>query len=250
LDRVAGYALSISNPNHLYVANLSGSVVLWNWKTGCKLWVAPKKWPIRAIAVTQLVDTDYDTVFTTETEQHPKNGPTDHVIARQFYKGATTATAVSLWRTPQTLLFLRLLNRGDVIFAASDQSVVMGNFNSGFLKKYGDRLDDPSTFPKRYIWRDQNFNELLTSFDAQARPQVSGGPTGKSNKRDNIMYDVVCGGVQGNIYIYEDFLRKVEKKEDKLATEITLTPRVIRWHREAVATVKWSLDGKPVPLFY
>jgi NET1-associated nuclear protein 1 (U3 small nucleolar RNA-associated protein 17) len=245
LDSVIAYALSSTHPSRLYVANMSGSLILWDWQIGKEIMVVPKKWPIRALAVTQLYGTTHDTVFTIETEHRGEDKQSDHIVSRQFLpdkRGATVTTHVPIFFLHnQDLLFLKIVDGGNTIFASSSQTMIIGNVKSELLSSGID--SNPLLFNRRYIWRELQSNEALTCLDAKVRSRPVGHNLARSNKLNAEMYDLVCGGVRGTIYIYEDILHKLEEREAK-PNKSLLVPTLFKWHREAVGAVKWSLDGE------
>jgi NET1-associated nuclear protein 1 (U3 small nucleolar RNA-associated protein 17) len=248
LDIIAAYALSATNPNHLYVANAAGSIILWDWQTGREVLTIPMKWPIRALSVAQVHGTNYDTLFTIETQTSSVEGLVDHIVARQVRPGKSTATHTSLWHwIRKDILFLKVLDGGNVIFAACTERLVMGNVSSEYVGAQS-RLDWHK-FAERYTWREQTSGEALTCLDAQARPRPADQPVDRSNKLSHMSYDLVCGDVLGTTYIYDNFLYRMEERERKKKVE-PLSPRVHKWHREAVNTVKWSLDGKHCTMLF
>lgn len=57
--------------------------------------------------------------------------------------------------------------------------------------------------------------------------------------------DVVVGDVHGMLFLHSDLLRNlVNIKKADAGPAINLVPQKMHWHRQAVNTVKWSLDGK------
>jgi len=65
--------------------------------------------------------------------------------------------------------------------------------------------------------------------------------------------DVVIGGAKGMIFVYEDLLNNlVQSERASKASEpaADLKPRILHWHRQAVGTVRWSLDGMATDLLY
>jgi NET1-associated nuclear protein 1 (U3 small nucleolar RNA-associated protein 17) len=243
---VAAYALSITHPGRLYIANKTGGIALWDWQNGKEILAVPPKWPIRALVVAQLYGTTYDTAFTLEIEQINEDTTNDRIVSRHFLtdkSGNTISTHVPLfWTENQDLLFLKVVDNGNVIFAASAKKMFIGNVKSELLNN---RIDeDPLSFDHRYIWRILDSNDPLTCMDAKARPRPAEHKLDRSNLLNAKMYDLVCGGVYGDIYVYEDIIHKMEENETKQSSSL-LAPRLMRWHREAVGAVKWSLDGKP-----
>jgi NET1-associated nuclear protein 1 (U3 small nucleolar RNA-associated protein 17) len=248
LETVASYALSVTHPNRLYVATEAGSIALWDWQSGREILAVPPKWPIRAMVVTQLYGTTYDTVFTLETERINENIKNDRIVSRHFLtdkNGQTVSTHVPLfWVENQDLLFLQVVDDGNAIFAASAQKMFFGNIKSELVNSNVD--EDPLSFDRRYIWRILESNDPLTCFDAKVRSRPADHKLDRSNLLNAKMYDLVCGGIYGDIFIYEDVLHKLEENEVKPNSSL-LAPRLMRWHREAVGAVKWSLDGMLIP---
>jgi NET1-associated nuclear protein 1 (U3 small nucleolar RNA-associated protein 17) len=54
---------------------------------------------------------------------------------------------------------------------------------------------------------------------------------------------IAVGNKKGEVLIYDNILDQFEKLEAEGSNK-TPHARVLRWHREAPSTVKWSKDGK------
>ncbi|KAF2432367.1 WD40 repeat-like protein [Tothia fuscella] len=244
-DTVTSYALSSTNPNHIYVAHSAGDIILWDWTSGGEVLTIPSKWAIRAVTIAKVHRTEYDTIFTIESEK-TKNGVRDHIVARHVLWKAAKTTEMSLyrWKRDDPLLFLKVLDGGNVIFAASAKELVVGSDGH----HHGDSDDelDPIKFKERYTWREQPSTVDITCLDAEARPRHTDQDVKRSDKLGQMKYNLVYGDAQGSTYIYEDILHKMEQREQNKKLEKSLKPRVDRWHREAVSTVKWSLDSNYV----
>ncbi|KAI9872810.1 MAG: hypothetical protein M1830_001174, partial [Pleopsidium flavum] len=79
----------------------------------------------------------------------------------------------------------------------------------------------------------------VESFRTNSEKPKSRKPSSQSS------IDIVAGGVKGGIYIYRDLLERLIQKERLAQTgrALDLSASLHHWHREAVSTVKWSLDG-------
>ncbi len=136
----------------------------------------------------------------------------------------------------EPLTSLKILDDGNVIVATSGTKVIIGTTEAA---------DKPSLKDIVYVWREIECSEWITSIDVQVehadapvRPQI---PHSVGNG-----LNIVVGGLKGAIFIYENILRKLIKKETSstMLKREEINPRRLHWHRNAVAAVKWSADGE------
>lgn len=231
ISDIVTYALSPSNPNFLYVATSSSDMVLFDWTTGKKIKKSSITLPISAIAVVQIPGTKQDTLFTIQREDS-ESGLRDHVTVQNI-----SSPSARLFFVPmQTLRHLKVLNNGGIIIAASQTQLCIGTLGGAPL----DASTDFEDLPSRYVWRTLKTIEPVNCLDVQTRTVSASGMLTKQR----LVVDLVFGNLSGKIVIYEDVLFKLEENEKLKGRDAVLKPIVNHWHREAPATVKWSLDGK------
>ena len=155
-------------------------------------------------------------------------------------KDATVETDLAtLLKYEEPLALLRVLDGGRVIVAVSGRKILVGTTSDP---------DQPALQALAYIWREIICSEIITSLDIRSKHDNE--PIKKFKGAGNVIIpaiDIVVGGLQGAIFIYEDILRRIVSKEHKSqeGAKDVLLPRKLHWHRNAVSAVKWSKDGMP-----
>lgn len=147
---------------------------------------------------------------------------------------AANTDVVTLLKYEETLSSFQVLEGGRIIVAAAGSHVLLG---------YCEAPDVPTLQDLSYVWRVMECPEWVASIDARNRPRPEMVAEKKAGNRETV--DIAIGGHQGSIYIYEDLLAKLIRKEHfpNKATAGDITSRRLHWHRNSVLAVKWSLDG-------
>lgn len=150
---------------------------------------------------------------------------------------AVKADFVTLLVYKKALTSLKVLGGGKVIVVTSGTKVIIGSTEAA---------DDSALKDIAYLWREIECSEWITSIDVQIDHLEE--PTAESEKppSDANGLNIVVGGFKGAIFIYEDILRRLKTMEDPVHKSINhqVNPRRLHWHRNSVAAVKWSTDGK------
>lgn len=209
----------------------SQQIVLFDWITGKEVKQSASTLPISAIAIAGISENKQDTLFAIQREES-EEGFRDHITVQSISSPVVRLFFVSM----QTLKFLKVLDSGRTIIAASETQLCIGSL-SGATFKTSTELSD---LPSRYVWRTLKSVEPVTCLDVQVRTASSSG----SSKKQRLIVDLVFGNLKGEIIVYEDIVHKLEENEKLKSKDVALKPIVSHWHREAPATVKWSLDGK------
>jgi NET1-associated nuclear protein 1 (U3 small nucleolar RNA-associated protein 17) len=236
IREVVTYSLSLSNSNFLYAVTASREVVLLDWTTGKEIKKSASVMPISAIAIAQISKTNQDTLFAIQREES-EDGLRDHITVQDISSPAVRLFFVSM----QSLRHLQVLDHGRMIIAASETQICIGTLTGSPL----DASTELADLPSRYVWRTLKAIEPVTCLDAQIRTASSSG----SSKKQRLICDLVFGNLKGEVIVYEDILFKLEENEKLKGKDMALKPIVNHWHREAPATVKWSLDGEYNPDF-
>jgi NET1-associated nuclear protein 1 (U3 small nucleolar RNA-associated protein 17) len=121
----------------------------------------------------------------------------------------------TIYTSKDSLSHLRV--EGQFIVAATSTKLVVGK-----------RIASETS--SRYDFVEITVSAGVTSLECR----VESSESKKKARTENI--SVAVGNVSGEIFLYENVY-----PSDKSAE--SLTPRTLHWHREAVATVKWSKDG-------
>ncbi|KEQ79216.1 WD40 repeat-like protein [Aureobasidium pullulans EXF-150] len=121
----------------------------------------------------------------------------------------------TIYTSKDALSHLRI--EGDFVVAATSTKLVVGKRIAS--------ADSP-----RYDFVEITVSAGVTSLECR----IESSESKKKAKTENVT--VAVGNVSGEIFLYENVY-----PSDKSAE--SLTPRTLHWHREAVATLKWSKDG-------
>lgn len=238
---ISGYAFSTTHHNILYVSTFSGLIYKWNWIEGKKIarWDISSQIANLGTAASTMTESDEDIVYTID-----KKGKWT-ITAHKLMAGdqASKTQLVTLYRSPQPISGLRVVEGGRALIATSENLLMIGVINGS---------DRTSLISTTYVWRQVTLPEWITCFDVRVAfnaVQSIGANSEKLKSRNSSFrssIEIVAGGAKGEIYIYKDLLEKLIQKErlDKTGRAVDLAASLQHWHREAVSTVKWSLDGK------
>lgn len=238
--RIITYCLSPTSPNLVWVAFSDGAVYCVEWTSGAgsdQYWSISSTGCIHMTVASMLsAGRRRDVVFTTESrkdggwritanELAPPNGPI-HTVARTIYSST------------QKVNFLKTAREGSVVAAASRRRILVGVLRS----------DEYDTIDKiRYEFRVFESTDFISSLDLKVSERQKPQNTKVAAPKRLPIVDIVVGDVKGTIFLHNDLwlnLGETTKvKHKKLAPGISLMPQKLHWHRQAVHTVKWSLDG-------
>ncbi|KAG9238068.1 WD repeat-containing protein-like protein [Amylocarpus encephaloides] len=237
--RIVAYCLSPTTPNTIWVACSDGSIYNVDWATGSG---ASQSWKVSStgcihmtVASIESVGRRRDVVLTAE----PGKTEGSRITANELTSpGSGIATvARTIYTSKSEIGFLKTACEGSVIVAAAGNKVIIGHI----------RLFDFDTVDKiRYEFRMFESPSAISSLDVKAVPGTAERPKKTPAKVVPIpIADLTVGDVRGAIFVHNDILRKLHLSQGSApkAQGANLTPRKYHWHRQAVNTVKWSLDG-------
>lgn len=240
--RIIAYCLSPTNPNTIWVACSDGAIYSIDWTSGTG---ADQYWGISstgcihmAVASMESAGRRRDVVFTTEIRKDGGWRITANELAAP--NGPVDTTARTIYTSNQRIHFLKTAREGSIIVAASEKRILLGGLRS---KEYDtvDRI--------RYEFRTFESTDPICSLDVRVSDRSTTGTTKKSPKLDKTpVVDVIVGDVKGSIFVHDDLLSNLIKSQTANAPGINLIPRKLHWHRKAVHSNKWSLDGMECPL--
>ncbi|MCJ1273115.1 hypothetical protein MMC21_000904 [Puttea exsequens] len=256
-ENISAFALSISNPNQLYLSTNAGTIELWDFIEGARIFTWKLSSSIFSLATAQL---DAGLRKPTGGDIEGKNndpgtavrkikGEVVYVIdkkgdgpwmmsAHRLRKGEDVGKSevTTLFKQEKALSPCKVLEGGQIIVATSGEQLIIGTST----------LPEPSNLRElSYVWRILECPEWVASFDVRLRPthKSDQGSKNKSLLRDAL--DVAIGGLKGSIYIYDDILKKLFRKEraSRSGNPENIDSRRLHWHRNSVLAVNWSLDG-------
>lgn len=175
-----------------------------------------------------------DVVFTTELRKD-NNGW--RITANELAppNGPIATVARTIYTSTQRINFLKTANEGSVIIAASESRILLGSLRS----------TEYDTINKiRYEFRVFESTDLVSSLDLRVSDRKTlGEQKSKKSAKKIPVVDVVVGDVKGSIFVHNDLLANLIQSQAGNAPGMSLMPRKLHWHRQAVYSVKWSLDG-------
>ena len=168
-----------------------------------------------------------------------KRDAKEWILSDHIFHGkgeATEADTQTLFKHDDGLTGLQVLLGGKVIVTTSRHKLIIGTSDSS-------APEDVSKI--KHVWRVVESPEWIRSFDVRSRPSDRTSKKHLSKGGFLEAIDIVIGGLRGTIHIYEDLYLKLVRKENagKAGNLETIASRNLHWHRNAVMTVKWSLDG-------
>lgn len=217
---VVALALNPQDKDQLYTATKSGSIEKWNWRDGSYL----GGWRISSdiFLSTTTSSGENDLLYTIDRKHGRQWLLTAHRLTQSDPKPITEVK--TLFRYEQALSGLKVLESGRIIIVTSGPQLIVGVSEIPCPQKLNE---------VRYVWRIFRCPDWIVSFDARC--------TGQEQRRSSI--DIVIGDMRGVVYVYENFLDFLSKAEKGVITAVH--SRRLHWHRNAVFSVKWSMDGKP-----
>ncbi|KAL6705772.1 NET1-associated nuclear protein 1 [Coniothyrium glycines] len=234
---LTAYALSSTKPNQAYVADSNGLVTLWDWVNSTKI----GRWEIGDTVRNMIVITQPESK---EDFVYCHEAGTSHVINVHALRTKSQTSKTDLKRVLKTSAAIRglqVLHQGKYIIVATADSIMVGKR----LKPTRTALQD-----FEYVWREFKFSKRITTFSAYIREPEDTGKGKKAAQDQRDILDIAVGEETGVIYLFENILATfaaVEKsqkdKKERADNAENLRPKRLHWHRDAVGSVKWSLDG-------
>jgi NET1-associated nuclear protein 1 (U3 small nucleolar RNA-associated protein 17) len=235
---VTAYALSATKPSQVYVADSNGLITLWNWADGTKV----GRWDIgatvRNMAVIAQPGLDEDLVYCHEAGK----GHIVNVHALRTKAQASKTELKRVLKTTSAITNVQVLLQGKYVILSTAETVTIGKR----LKASRTAVQD-----FEYVWREVKFSKRITTCHTYFRqPEVSEkGKKTADHERD--ILDLAVGDEEGAVLLFENMLASFAaiepaQKGDKIMTDSaeSFRPKRFHWHRDAVGSVKWSLDGK------
>jgi NET1-associated nuclear protein 1 (U3 small nucleolar RNA-associated protein 17) len=234
---LTAYALSSTKPNQIYAADSKGLITLWDWVNGSKV----GRWDIgaqvRNMTVITQPESDEDLVYCHEA------GDT-HILNIHALRTKAQASQTDLKRVLKTNSAIRdiqVLLQGKYVIVASTDSITVGKR----VKVSKTALQD-----FEYVWREIMFSKRVTTFSAYFREPLETAKAKKAAQDQRDVLDLAVGDETGVIFLFEDILASFaavegsqKGKKGRSDNADTFRPKRLHWHRDAVGSVKWSLDG-------
>ena len=238
---ISASSLSQVNPHILYVSTFAGTIYRFDWTEGKRLARWDVSSQITGLATAASPDADEDIVYTIDRSERRGNWM---LTAHKLMAGnkASSSELSTLCRSQEPITGLKGLEGGRYLVVTFGKRLMIGQRNESYQAAFATTT---------YTWREITVPERITCFDARLpdhpAPQQSTGLKPKSlGVASKSAVDIVVGNAKGEIYIYQNLLDQLIRRErsDRAGKAASLAGSLQHWHREAVSTVKWSLDGK------
>ncbi len=239
--RIITYCLSPTQIHILWVACSDGSIFSVDWTTGAG---ADQFWGISStgciymtVASMSSAGRRRDVVFTTELRKDGGFRITANELAPP--NGPIKTIARTIFTTAERIQYLKSAKEGEVLVGASGNRILLGRLRSTEF----DTIDKI-----RYDFRTFQSQDAIKSLDIRAYERISEKRMPKIDQARKsstaLVVNLVVGDVKGVVFVYEDLLAKVFHAQNPVSSStISIAPRKLHWHRQAVHTAKWSLDG-------
>ena len=209
----------------------------WDWTKGLKVEYWNTSSPTHSLVAPKSTADDESNglVYTIDSK-----GESLWMITAHRLIGGTDAAKTdlgTLWKYTQPLTSLKIFDNGRVIVATSGSYLMVGT------------TEKPNATPLRevsYSWREVECPEWITSIDVQVKyPNQPSKKTKLPHPTSQAAVNIVLGGLKGAIFVYYDLLKKIKEAERRLLSDkgSNIISHRKHWHRNAVLSVKWSVDG-------
>ncbi|KAF2473246.1 WD40 repeat-like protein [Lindgomyces ingoldianus] len=234
---ISAYALSSTNPEHLYVANSSGLVTQWDWTNGTKTARWEIKTNIRQMTVVSQAQSNQDLVFCHEVENSHKI----NVHALRTLDQASQTELKQVLKSKSAISGFQVLLEGMILIVACQNSIAIGKRA---------KLHRTAVQDFEYTWREFRTTKRITAFNAYVRIPQASGKNKDALQDSRIHLNLAFGDENGVIYLFDDMLssfarfERSQKDSGKTTMDLdTLRPKRLHWHRDAVRSLKWSKDA-------
>ena len=236
-DSVSAFAFSPTTQGHLYLSTISGTIEKWDWVEGSRLgrWRTSSSIYSLMTAKYNIDNPKCDLVYTIDRTAQGSWLISVHRFAG--HEGGAKTEVKTLFTNQQALSSINVLERGRVIVATSGSELILASSDEPAPSLLGD---------VSYTWRIIESPEHIVSTDFRVRSSGGVQKSFKGCRSSPDAIDIVVGGLKGSIYIYEDLLRKIIRRDHRAGKgdSVDITSRRLHWHRNAVQAVKWSADGE------
>ncbi|KAL9586366.1 MAG: hypothetical protein Q9212_000938 [Teloschistes hypoglaucus] len=216
---ISAFTFSSTNEHVMYMTD-GDYIQAWQWLEGRELDSWPAQSQLHNLAHARL--SAQELLYTIG-----KVGKSWKISAHRLAE-ARTKEIVPLRKSKEPITGFEILPHERVIVATSGSVLSIGTMeNPG----------QPALKDLTYSWRDIECAEWISCFDVRI---VEEEKRSSKQNRQNPRVDIVVGGLQGSIHVYDDLLNKLVRMESRPSD---LIGRKKHWHRNAVLSVKWSQDG-------
>lgn len=235
-DRLSSFSLSSSTYSQVYISTISGEIENWDWTEGSRLgrWKLSSSIYLLTTSTETSEECSDQVIYTIDK----KDADQWLISAHRLERGdqVTKTDVKTLLRHQDPLSSLRTLAGGRFIVAASRSQLMIGHTTG----------PNPSMLQNlSYTWRIIECPEWITCIDARVSYPEKVEKPSKGGRRRIEALDIAVGGLKGSIHVYDNLLGKLIRTEQPTSKGLQedIKSRRLHWHRNAVLSLKWSLDG-------
>lgn len=236
-SRLSAFALSSSIDGQVFVSTAAGQIELWDWTEGSRLGRWKLSSSVHSLQTSpQSGDgSGHEIVYTVDRKDAGPWLISAHILAIGEDAGKADVKTLFTYKNP--LCNVQILAGGRFVLATSGSQLIIGNT---------DKPNPPVLQELSYTWRIVDCPEWITSIDARISQIEIVAKSSRGGTRTHEALDIAVGGLKGAIHIYDNLLGKLVRTEQPTSNEIPeeIKSRRLHWHRNAVLSVKWSLDGE------
>lgn len=239
---VTSYKLSRCDPSHLYISTHSGNISKWDWSSGRRIrsWETSNHTFDLDIGLHEVGDSPRDIVLS--LHKHGNGQRAISLTIPDHNSGSRHLDGNVVLETTSSIEAVRSAENGRVLVVRAGGKLLIGTTTS--------QPDDRGFASADYTWREISLPSIATCFDIRERNQISSStPRPPLTGAQSSIVDIVVGESQGSVLIYSDILNTLDRIEDAREndTKEGLVSSRLHWHRNAVKTVRWSVDGNFLP---
>lgn len=234
-DTIAAFHMSATSSDHILVLTQRGRIIKFDWRTAQKVqsWETGCAFLQTSTCIATVGEPGQDVIISA-TKKRGNEALTAFVLDLKS-KQVDVKPKILLDKVSSVSNFA-ICDNGKTIIASSGNKLLVGITKS---------LSAQASEFLVFIWREVALPSPITSLDAREHAAVNIQTPSKKAKKEAKVIDIAVGLVHGDILVYEDFVGKLLALESPSveAGEIDTKPRRLHWHRKAVQTVRWSVDG-------
>ncbi|KOS19198.1 U3 small nucleolar RNA-associated protein 17 [Escovopsis weberi] len=229
--------LSRSNPDCLWVACSDARVYHVNWRRPDEKHQSFKtaSGTVKSLAVLPGSSNRGDVVLVAESDK-------PHRMELVAYSVQDCTSPLS-----KNILALKKPGNGlQLIEASQDGQVLVGALNDRLFLGVATHAGDAAFEQLQYDFFSWDVPDLITALDFRVYPrskQGGGLGGGKDRRETDRVVDIIAGGARGAIYLYHDAVLRSQALGKSGSQKDIIQAQKLHWHRKAVHSVKWSLDG-------
>lgn len=211
-DRIVSYCLDPRSDSRVYVTTSCSNIYLFDFTAGRKI----RSWNLGLSAVKHACVCLEQAIGSSESEVvYTASG--DSKIKRHRMSENSVGGGQELYQCNASVAALRVADAGRAVCLIAGRNVVVLN---------SENWKEPRVYPMDFP---------LTCMDIYL-PDTSPETTKKKKGAALRHGDIVVGNNEGAIYVLHDVIKSCKAQTDP-------RPMKMHWHRMAVSSAKWALDG-------